>query len=99
MVINCFYDENMEYADIISVPDLGLSVNALQEEFFKWLFDKNNNHRYWIIVDGEKKACKYGIDAFIYWFNHVYLSDDSDKAYIIRENTEKWDANNNSLIF
>lgn len=60
MIINCFYDEDMEYADIIYLPNIGLRVDDLQEAFFKWLFNKNNNHKYWIIVNGEKKACKYG---------------------------------------
>ena len=32
--------------------------------FFDWLFDKNNNHKYWIIVQGEKVACEYGTQAF-----------------------------------
>lgn len=73
MIINCFYDEDMEYADIIYLPDIGLKVDDLQDAFFKWLFNKNNNHKYWIIVNGEKKACKYGVDAFIDWFNHIYI--------------------------
>lgn len=56
MTINCFYDEDMEYADIIYLPDLESGVDELQEEFFKWMFNKNNNHKYWIIADGEKKG-------------------------------------------
>ena len=99
MIINCFYDEDMEYADIIYLPDIGLRVDDLQEAFFKWLFNKNNNHKYWIIVNGEKKACKYGVDAFIDWFNHIYISDNSVKAYIIKENAEKWDDEEKYLIF
>lgn len=99
MIINCFYDEDMEYADIIYLPDIGLNIDDLQEAFFKWLFNKNNNHKYWIIVNGEKKACKYGVDAFIDWFNHIYISDNSVKAYIIKENAEKWDNEEKYLIF
>ena len=72
MIINCFYDEDMEYADIIYLPDIGLKVDDLQEAFFKWLFNKNNNHKYWIIVNGEKKACKYGVDALRDFWTRVY---------------------------
>lgn len=99
MIINCFYDEDKEYADIIYLPDLGFSVDDLQEDFFKWIFNKNNNHKYWIIVEGKKKACKYGIDAFVDWFNHTYTYDNSIKAYIIKENAKNWNDKNISLIF
>ncbi|MBO4863522.1 MAG: hypothetical protein J5517_04110 [Eubacterium sp.] len=99
MIINCFYDEDMRYADIIYLPDLGFSIDDLKEDFFKWMFNKNIDHKYWIIVDGEKKACKYGVDAFIDWFNNTYLPDNKDKAYIIYENTEKWDEKDKILVF
>lgn len=33
------------------------------------------------------------------WFNHIYLSDNSVKAYIIKENAEKWDDEEKYLIF
>ena len=99
MIINCFYDEEMRYADIIYLPDLGLSVDDLQEKFFNWLFDRNNNHKYWIMVDGEKKACKYGVDAFIEWFNNIYINNNSVMAYMIKENAEQWDDKEIKLIF
>ena len=98
MTINCFYDEDKEYADIIYLPDVGLNVYKLQEKFFKWMFDKNNNHKYWIIVDGEKKACKYGIDAFVDWINGEYSFNDNI-AYIIKENATNWDDKDIYLIF
>lgn len=99
MTINCFYDEDMEYADIIYLPDLESGVDELKEEFFKWMFNKNNNHKYWIIADGEKKGCEYGIDAFVDWFNNIYNSDNSVKAFVIKSNAKIWDNKDKSLIF
>lgn len=99
MIVNCFYDEDMAYADIVYIPDLGLNIDTIQNYFYKWLFDKTVNHKYWIIVDGEKKACKYGTDAFIDWINNTYLSDKTDKAKIIKSNAETWNSTDNHLIF
>lgn len=61
MEINCFYDEDLEYADIIYIPNTILDIKELQNTFFRWLFDKNNDHKYWIIVNGEKKIQNHGI--------------------------------------
>lgn len=99
MEINCFYDEDMEYADIVYIPDTILDIKDLQNNFFRWLFDKNNDHQYWIIVNGEKKMCRYGTQAFIEWINNVILSRNNDKSYIIKENSKSWNSKNISLIF
>lgn len=99
MEINCFYDEDMEYADIIYIPNTILDIKELQNNFFRWLFDKNNDHQYWIIVNGEKKMCRYGTQAFIDWINNVILLKHYDKSYIIKENSKSWNSKNMSLIF
>ncbi|MCM1499474.1 MAG: hypothetical protein NC124_13485 [Clostridium sp.] len=99
MRINCFYDEDMEYADIVYIPDMVMDVEKVQNDFFQWLFDKNNDHQYWIVINGEKKACKYGTQAFIEWINNTVLSEEIEKSYVIRENSKVWDLNNKSLVF
>ncbi len=99
MIINCFYDEDMRYADIVYIPDKLNNIEKLQDDFFEWLFDKNNNHQYRIVVNGEKKACKYGTEAFIDWINNMILSKDVEKSYMINENAETWDSNNINLVF
>ena len=61
MEINCFYDEDMEYADIVYIPKTIFDIEELQNNFFRWLFDKKNDHQYWVIVNGEKKIWNTGI--------------------------------------
>lgn len=99
MEINCFYDEDMEYADIVYIPKTILDIKELQNNFFRWLFDKKNDHQYWVIVNGEKKMCKYGTQAFIEWINSTILLESIEKSYIIKENSKSWNSKNMSLIF
>ena len=99
MEINCFYDEDMEYADIVYIPKTIFDIEELQNNFFRWLFDKKNDHQYWVIVNGEKKMCKYGTQAFIEWINNKILLESIEKSYIIKENSKSWNSKNMSLIF
>lgn len=67
--------------------------------FFRWVFDKNNNRKYWNVVNGENKVCKYGTKAFIDWINNMILLKEVDKPYIINENAKTGDSNNINLLF
>ena len=99
MIINCFYEECLEYADIIYLPNTELDIETIQERFFKWMFDKHNNHKYWVTINSEKVYCQYGTPAFVEWLNEYIVSHSTEKAYIIEENAIMWDENNESLIF
>ena len=90
MEINCFY---------VYIPKTILDIEELQNNFFRWLFDKKNDHQYWVIVNGEKKMCKYGTQAFIEWINNTILLESIEKSYIIKENSKSWNSKNMSLIF
>lgn len=86
MIIFVKYDEDEEFGDKIFVPDNPkLSIKESQEEFFKWIFDKSNNHGYWRII-GESKYCEYDSEAFVEWLNeNKYINYDS-KARVIQKN-------------
>jgi len=59
MIVYAKYEEKDEICTSIYIPDIpGLDIVRKQEEFFKWLFDKNNHHKYWRIVDGQKKVLR-----------------------------------------
>lgn len=66
MIIEAFFDDDdHEFLDI-SLSDF-YKVEEYQSEFFSWLFDKNNDHKYWVVFNGHKIGCDYGIEAFIDW--------------------------------
>lgn len=68
MYVNIFYDDGKEDADIIELPQYLIdNLEDLQSEFFKWLFDKDNNHKYWIFENNQKKYCEYDVEAFVNW--------------------------------
>ena len=45
-------------------------------EFFKWMFDKTNDHKYWVIEDGQKKYCSYATEAFGDWLNQFITREE-----------------------
>ena len=99
MVINCFFEECDDFVDIIYIPDLMMDIVNIQQKFFDWLFDKNIEHGCWVIVDSEKKYCKYGTQEFIDWINSYLLNNSCEKSYIVKKNASEWDKNNKSIVF
>ena len=72
MYINVFYDSPND-CDLIdlSLPNFE-SVITLQDNFLKWLYDKNNDHEYWIYRNNQKFGCAYDSTAFVNWINKYY---------------------------
>ena len=47
-------------ADIIDCPeDIIDNLIEYKDKFLNWLFDKKNNHPYWLYINGEKVGCYY----------------------------------------
>ena len=49
MLVNITFDdeESLKYVDIINIPDeVAGNLDEVVNEFFKWMFDKTNNHKY-----------------------------------------------------
>ena len=60
MLVNITFDdeESLRYVDIVNIPDeVAGSLDEVVSEFFKWMFDKTNNHKYWVI-EGEKNIVR-----------------------------------------
>lgn len=98
MKVNIFFD-NDECADVIIVPDNVENIEEIQLDFFKWLFDKKNNHKYWVYEDGEKKYCSYGVDAFVEWLNCTVLKNSVEKASIFKSHSNKYCKKDIELLF
>jgi len=73
MLVILAFDEDLEDIDIIDVPNITIdNLEKIQTDFFKWIFDKKNDHDYWVIKSGEKTSCAYDSLAFIKWMNEKY---------------------------
>lgn len=49
MLVNISFEdeEHLEYVDIINMPDeTAGNLDEVVNEFFKWMFDKTNDHKY-----------------------------------------------------
>ena len=74
-------------ADIIDVPPIVIDKkDILYNQFFSWLYDQHNNHKYWV---NPKKKSKYGVcyrsGAFIEWLNKKVLKGCKQKAKLHSE--------------
>ena len=79
------------YADIIDVPDIvGIRIKKYRNQFLDWIYNKKNNHGYWIKGDDGKGGWFYGVqfgsDAFVKWLNSkVIKSSDSQAVVVARD--------------
>lgn len=84
MLVNITFDdeESLRYVDIVNIPDeVAENLDEVVSEFYKWMFDKTNNHKYWVIEENKKKYCSYTTEAFIDWINEFITKE--EKATII----------------
>lgn len=63
--------------------EIGDSINELREEFLKWIYDKNNDHKYWEYHKGKKYAVNYRTNAFIEWLNEIKFKNTDATATMI----------------
>lgn len=73
--------------DLISVPKkINNEIYTYANRFGEWILDKENDHGYWLIENGEKKVCCYRGLAFVEWLNTNILINSSEKASVIETN-------------
>ena len=92
MLVNITFDdeESLEYVDIVNIPDeVAGNLDEVVNEFFKWMFDKTNNHEYWVIEENKKKYCSYSTEAFIDWINQFIAKE--ERAAIIAISSRRID--------
>lgn len=72
------------HSDLIAVPNnIEKNIKKIRKQFDKWLYDKSNDHGYWIYINGQKKAVSYGTEAFVRYINEHHLAENEEKAYVI----------------
>ena len=48
------------HTDLIIVPDdVFQNISEIRLKFDKWLYDKSNDHGYWVYIDGKRKAVSF----------------------------------------
>ena len=88
------------YVDVIDIPDeLVTDLKKLQKNFDKWLYNKENNHGYWVVIDGKKRAVKFDGLAFVEWLNKYILTNNNVKAHVIKKETTEYNDNYPFLFF
>lgn len=98
MYINIKYSGE-ELFDIIDAPaPVAKNIALYQQEFFAWLFDKSNHHKYWIYKNGEPSCCSYDTEVFVDWLNTYPLRNSLEKV-VITARLVKTSNGNLNLVF
>jgi hypothetical protein len=87
-------------ADIIDCPvDILNNLTEYRKQFIDWLFDKENNHSYWIYKNGKQYGCCYRSEAFVEWLNNFVLPNSVIKAKVLESKVVSWDKNLPTVFF
>ena len=98
MLVKIFYDDS-NLVDVISVPNHIENLQKLQNEFLQWIFNKDIDHGYWVVIDGEKVGCAYGTDEFVEWINSTLPDNICERAEILKGNETECDQAEIELHF
>ncbi len=91
-------------ADMIEVPQSVIDQRELlQKRFFKWLYNPQTRHNYWVtmrVSSGKTfTGVRYRSDAFVEWLNKKVLAKEAEKAYVIEEHLPQYSADIPKLQF
>ena len=81
MIIEVSLGPDTQYVRCLS--KVGRNIAQLQMEFFDWLFDRNNDHKYWVYDEEAGYIVNYDAEALVYWLNHVRLKKGKRVATLI----------------
>ena len=83
--INIIFEDALDDADIIIVPDeIADRIEDICQEFLDWV-PAAQDDEYYTLIDGEK-CFVAETDGFIKWLNFNYCKK-SQKAYVLQRNT------------
>ena len=87
-------------ADIIDIPNFFLpNLKKSSIQFNKWLYNKDNDHGYWIKKNGKKVAVSFRGDAYVDFLNNKMLNSCNEKAKIIETEITEFDVTLPILYF
>lgn len=77
------------HTDILGVPDFVYNnIRKYQKSFDKWLYDKENDHNYWVLIDGKKRAVSFDTQAFVDYLNVVLGNDRAERTIILERDVK-----------
>jgi uncharacterized protein YgfB (UPF0149 family) len=79
--------------------DIKENLEEYRKNFLSWLYDKENNHNYWIYENGEKFVCCYRSEALIEWLNSFVFANSLDKVTLLASNVNILENNRTSIYF
>lgn len=78
MIVAVVFDDAGKDADIIEIDKSVLdNIGIHKFEFCKWMFDKNNKHRYWRKTSNGSMYCAYRAEAFLEWLRDSGIDENA----------------------
>ena len=88
------------YTDIIEIPDNILNkIELYQYQFDKWIYNRENEHEYWIKKNGRKIGVGFGSEAFVDYLNLFCLNGSSEKAKLLEKHASNIPEDITKLVF
>ncbi|ALC85534.1 hypothetical protein AM499_06665 [Bacillus sp. FJAT-22090] len=81
MIIEVSLGPDSQYVRCLT--KVGRNIRQLQNEFFDWLFDRKNNHKYWKYDEEAGYIVNYDAEALVYWLNHIRFKKGKKVAALI----------------
>ncbi|MEY9975196.1 hypothetical protein [Lysinibacillus sp. RC79] len=82
MIIKIVFDDNViQY--ISCSTKVARKINCIQEDFLNWIFDEEQNIKYWALENGERSHPNYDANAVVEWLNNVRFKRGIAKAKLI----------------
>lgn len=99
--MKCFVELDC-YADIIEIPDpIAVKIKKYRNQFLDWIYDKGNDHGYWVKgVDGKGKSfcgIQFDTDAFVEWLNKYVIKNKYEPARIAERKLDIHDYDGDML--
>ena len=70
-------------AYILDVPDhIERDAKKIQMQFYKWLYDKDNNHGLWVKINNRKAAVNFVCQDFVDYLNRFVLNEGEPEVVI-----------------
>ncbi|MDX8367312.1 hypothetical protein [Cytobacillus sp. IB215665] len=86
MIIEVDYFQHKDY---ILVPvEVGENIDKIQDKFNAWIYDKNNDHKYWIYRNGIKDGLLINTEGLVYWLNNHYLNNTQETVVKVESTPE-----------
>lgn len=77
MIIKAIFDHENDFDYIYCPENISISKSEINQKFYNWIDNTDDDHPFWVYEDGIKGLCYRG-DAIVYWLNKYIINNKED---------------------